>query len=291
MLEARIGIGPAREQALRDAIPQYLAKAVREHDVDLIATPEVEITGGEEEGPVEFDATCEIRPEITVPGYGGLRVELPSPAATDEEIDEAVQAQLRRHGSLDRRRPARSPPATIVTLDLAATRDGEEVAGAQHRGLVVRGRPGLGHRRLRRPAHRRLGRRRADVHRHAEGHRGAGRLRRHRHRRAGARAARAHRRVGRARTSASSRPSRSGAASIARAHQASASSTRPASSSSGRSPRRSPGWSRSSRPSRWSERPAAPRPGHRAPAPGPGHRPRAVAGGHRAGPETSSSRL
>ena len=45
MLEARIGIGPAREQALRDAIPQYLAKAVREHDVDLIATPEVEITG------------------------------------------------------------------------------------------------------------------------------------------------------------------------------------------------------------------------------------------------------
>ena len=77
MLEARIGVAPAREQALRDSIPQYLAKAVREHDVDLIASPEVEITGGEEEGPVEFDATCEVRPEITVPGYDGLRVELP----------------------------------------------------------------------------------------------------------------------------------------------------------------------------------------------------------------------
>ena len=71
MLEARIGIAPAREQALRDSIPQYLAKAVREHDVDLIASPEVEITAGEEEGPVEFDATCEVRPEITVPGYDG----------------------------------------------------------------------------------------------------------------------------------------------------------------------------------------------------------------------------
>src|SRR5262245_14573117 len=37
ILEARIGTAPAREQALRDAIPQYLARAVREHDVDIIA--------------------------------------------------------------------------------------------------------------------------------------------------------------------------------------------------------------------------------------------------------------
>ena len=128
VLEARIGLAPAREQALRDSIPQYLAKAVREHDVDLIASPEVEITGGAEEGPVEFDATCEVRPEITVPGYGGLRVELPSPEATDAEVDEAVTAQLRRQGELvDADRPAAT--GDFVTLDLAATRDGEEVAG------------------------------------------------------------------------------------------------------------------------------------------------------------------
>ena len=67
VLEAQVGIGPAREQALRDAVPQYLAKAVREHDIDLIATPEVEITDGAEAGAVEFDATCEVRPSISVP--------------------------------------------------------------------------------------------------------------------------------------------------------------------------------------------------------------------------------
>jgi trigger factor len=128
VLEARIGLAPAREQALRDAIPQYLAKAVREHDVDLIAAPEVTITAGEEDGPVGFDATCEVRPVITVPGYDGLRVEIPSPVASDEEVEETVQAQLRRHGQLtDVDRPAAR--GDYVTLDLAATRDGEEVAG------------------------------------------------------------------------------------------------------------------------------------------------------------------
>ena len=128
VLEARIGIGPAHEQALRDSIPQYLAKAVREHDVDLIASPEVEITGGTDEGAIEFDATCEVRPEIVVPGYDGLRVELPAPAATDDEVAEAVTTQLRRHGELsDVDRPAARDD--FVTLDLAATRDGEEVTG------------------------------------------------------------------------------------------------------------------------------------------------------------------
>jgi trigger factor len=128
VLEARIGLAPAREQALRDAIPEYLAKAVREHDVDLIATPEVEITGGEEQGPVAFDATLEVRPEVTVPGYGGLRVELPSPEATDAEVEEAVTTELRRHGELvDAGRP--SMAGDFITLDLVATRDGEEVAG------------------------------------------------------------------------------------------------------------------------------------------------------------------
>lgn len=128
VLEARIGTGPAREQALNDAIPQYLAKAVREHDVDLIATPEVEIMSGEADGPVEFDATCEVRPEIVVPGYGGLRVELESPVATDEEVDEALAEERKRHGELaDVERPAAI--GDFVSLDLTANRDGEPVSG------------------------------------------------------------------------------------------------------------------------------------------------------------------
>ncbi len=128
VLEAQVGIGPAREQALRDGVPEYLARAVREHDVDLIATPQVEITDGQESGPVEFEATCEIRPVIDVPGYNGLRIELPSPDVTDEDLEEAREAELRKSGSLtDADRPA--AVGDFVTLDLRAERDGEEVIG------------------------------------------------------------------------------------------------------------------------------------------------------------------
>jgi trigger factor len=128
LLEARIGLGPAREQALRDAIPGYLTKAVLEHEVDLVATPSIEITGGQESGVVEFEAECEIRPEITVPGYGGLRVELDSPEVDDAAVDEAIRSQLRAHGTLaDIDEPA--VDGHYLTLDMRATRDGEELSG------------------------------------------------------------------------------------------------------------------------------------------------------------------
>ncbi|MFZ2443834.1 MAG: trigger factor, partial [Ilumatobacteraceae bacterium] len=128
VLEARIGLAAARDEALRDAVPVYLAQAVREHDVDLIATPEVEITGGVEDGPVSFDAVCEVRPVVIVPGYGGLRVELPSPSASQQEIDDAVDTERRRQGSLvDVARSVQT--GDHVTLTLAGTRDGEPVPG------------------------------------------------------------------------------------------------------------------------------------------------------------------
>ncbi|MFT3854107.1 MAG: trigger factor [Ilumatobacteraceae bacterium] len=128
VLEARIGKSAAREQALRDAVPVYLSSAVREHDVDLIATPEIEITAGAEDGEVAFDATCEVRPEITLDGYGGLRVELPALEPSQEDVEAAITAEVKRHGSLaDVDRPVQS--GDQVTLTLSAERDGEPVIG------------------------------------------------------------------------------------------------------------------------------------------------------------------
>ena len=128
VVEARIGKDAARTQAIQDAIPEYLSRAVREHDVDIIATPDVELKEGQEAGVVKFDATCEIRPEITVPGYTGLRIELPSPEVTDENLEEVILGERRRHGVLtDIDRAAARGDYVIV--DLAGLRDGAPVVG------------------------------------------------------------------------------------------------------------------------------------------------------------------
>jgi trigger factor len=135
VLEARIGTAAAREQALRDAIPVYLAKAVREHDVDLVATPEIIITSGEDGGPVGFDATLEVRPEVDVAGYGAIRVELPTLEPDYDEVQQAIDAELARHGTLTTvERAVQS--GDHVTLDIVATRDGEPVPGLNTEGWL-----------------------------------------------------------------------------------------------------------------------------------------------------------
>jgi trigger factor len=140
VLEARIGLDAARGQALQDAIPEYLSQAVREHNVDIIATPDVKLlnnndpideanpTSSEFVFPVLFEATCEVRPEISVPGYGGLRVELLNPSLSEEELEEAIATELRRFGSLvDVDRAA--AVGDNVVVDLEGLRNGEPVPG------------------------------------------------------------------------------------------------------------------------------------------------------------------
>ena len=128
LLEARLGKDAARQEALREALPDYYAKAVRDTDVDPIASPEIDITAGQESGPVSFDAVVEVRPVVAIPGYGGLRVTVPSPAVTDEDIDRQIDRLRNNSAELQAvDRPVK--PGDFVTIDLKGTRNGEDLPG------------------------------------------------------------------------------------------------------------------------------------------------------------------
>ena len=101
LLEARLGTGAAREQALRDALPEYYATAVETEDIDVIAPPEIDITAGEDDGDVEFDAVVEVRPIVEVSGYDSLTVEVASPTVDDEAIDSQIDALRERFADLE----------------------------------------------------------------------------------------------------------------------------------------------------------------------------------------------
>jgi trigger factor len=129
VLEARLGTDAARQEALRDALPDYYARAVRDHDVDVIAPPEIDITGGQESGPVVFDAVVEVRPHVQVPGYTGLQVTVPNPSVNDEEVERQVDRLRANFGELSTvSRPAKD--GDHLTLDLHISRGGEVVEGS-----------------------------------------------------------------------------------------------------------------------------------------------------------------
>jgi trigger factor len=101
LLEARMGTEIARDQALRDSLPEYYAEAVVAEDVDVIAPPEIDITAGEEEGDVEFDAVVEVRPQVTVEGYDALRIEIERPEVEEEAIQRQIDSLRERFADLE----------------------------------------------------------------------------------------------------------------------------------------------------------------------------------------------
>src|SRR5437016_2566361 len=128
VLEARLGKDVARQEALREALPDYYSRALQETDVDAIAAPEIDITAGQEEGPVAFDAVVEVRPHLKLAGYGGLRVTVPNPTVTEADITAQVDRLRNNFGELTPiGRPAKD--GDFLTIDLKGTRHGEPVAG------------------------------------------------------------------------------------------------------------------------------------------------------------------
>ena len=135
VLEARIGADYARQEAFRDGLPNYYVEAVKEHEVDVIAPPEIDITAGEEAGDVTFDAVVEVRPSIEISGYDNFELEIPSPTVDDDEIDEQIERMLGQYGTLeDVERPAEE--GDRVTIDIVVTHEGEAVDGLTADGYL-----------------------------------------------------------------------------------------------------------------------------------------------------------
>ncbi len=128
ILEARLGTGAGRQEALQSALPDYYGRAVSELEVDAIDSPEIEITGGVDEGGVTFDAVIPVRPRPSVAGHGSLRVEIPATTATDEEVDSQVQILRNQQSTLETVERS-AVDGDQVTIDIDGTHQGEAVEG------------------------------------------------------------------------------------------------------------------------------------------------------------------
>lgn len=101
VLEARLDQDTIREAVIREAVPEFYAKAMRQEELRPIADPEVEVTSYEEASGLNFTATVEVRPEIDLPTLDGLPVTRPPTEATDSEIEDQLRRLQERFATLE----------------------------------------------------------------------------------------------------------------------------------------------------------------------------------------------
>ena len=130
MIDQRIGRGTVLDEAINAALPDFYGKAAREHSVAVIGRPVVDIKEFVDNEKLTFTVEVDVRPEVKLPDFSTITIEVDDVAVADADVDEQVQSLRTRFGTLTTVERAIAK-GDFATLDLDASINGEPVEGGQ----------------------------------------------------------------------------------------------------------------------------------------------------------------
>ena len=134
VIDQRVGRNHVLDEAVNDALPKLYFQALQENDITPMSQPELDLAEFEDGALLSFTAELDVKPQITLPDYTGVEVQVDDVAVADDLLDEHLELLRERFGSL---LPVDRPAAAddFVTIDLSATKDGEPIEEAQATGM------------------------------------------------------------------------------------------------------------------------------------------------------------
>ncbi|MCT1395119.1 trigger factor [Microbacterium sp. p3-SID338] len=134
IIDQRIGRGTVIEHAVNEGLDKFFREATAEHKLRIVGRPSAEITQWPNEkdfsGDLLVDVEVDVRPEIELPDYAGITLEVDAVEADEAALDAELDNMRARFGTLI---PVDRPAAKgdFVELDLVATIDGAEIDRAE----------------------------------------------------------------------------------------------------------------------------------------------------------------
>lgn len=133
VFEQAYGIETITNEAMEDVVPTVYAKAVREHDLDPVDRPKMELLPEGDGQPRRIKAVVEVRPEIALGEYKDMELEVEPVAVTDDDVDRALKTLARDRATLvPVEREARL--GDVVTVDYEGKVDGVAFEGGTAQG-------------------------------------------------------------------------------------------------------------------------------------------------------------
>ena len=127
VIDQRFGRGAIIQEAFNDSWQSFYGAALTENNLSPLAQPDVEVTKLEDGDLIEFTAEVDVRPEFELPAFTTLQAQVDALDVPDTLVESQVDALRNRFGS--RETVERSAAdGDIVTISLAASQDGEQLA-------------------------------------------------------------------------------------------------------------------------------------------------------------------
>lgn len=107
-----------RSEVIQKLLPESYEQAVQEAAVKPLGQPDLENIECEEGKPLIYEAKVEITPEISLPEYRGLEVEVPEEPVSDEDVQERLEALREENATLQSVEDRPVAEGDFVTIDL-----------------------------------------------------------------------------------------------------------------------------------------------------------------------------
>jgi trigger factor len=134
IIDQRVGRDAVLGEAVNDALPQLYIQALQDNNISPLSQPELEVDELQDGADLKFVVELDTKPEISLPAYDGIEVEVEDLTISDDEVDEQLENLRERFGSLNPvDRPAED--GDFVTIDLSAAKEGEPIEEAQATGM------------------------------------------------------------------------------------------------------------------------------------------------------------
>lgn len=131
IIEKQYGSEIFYEEAINCIFPDEYEKAVEEHSLEVVSSPEVDVIEVDKEKGAILAATVTVKPEVTLGEYKGLTYTDISEFATDEDVYVEIQKELEKNSRLIAITDRPVEKDDIVTIDYEGFIDGVAFQGGK----------------------------------------------------------------------------------------------------------------------------------------------------------------
>lgn len=129
--------GPqVRSEVIGDAVQKAFSAVVQEQKLKVAGYPRIERKEGGDGKQLTFSATFEIYPEVKLGDLSAVRIERPSHAVDDADVDRTIEILRKQRVSWEPAGRA-SQPGDRVTVDFTGRIDGNEFPGGRGSAMAV----------------------------------------------------------------------------------------------------------------------------------------------------------
>ncbi len=127
---------------LQALLQEYYEKALRESGLSPAGSPEIDhskLQDVKKNTPLKFSVTLDVKPEIKIKGYQGLKLKKKETQVGKEELDRAIESILQQYGSFEHHEDGyKAQTGDYLTIDFEGQFEGQPLENGNATDLTVR---------------------------------------------------------------------------------------------------------------------------------------------------------